>query len=274
MKQSNNSIKAKKSGVSYTISAVIMTATVLTLTLVAWSYANQILEQERGATEFDVAMQSMLSFDDAFENIAWKPQSSRSARFILDYGQLELEPNVDLTVDVTEYPGANYSSSTGYLKYSIKTKYVTFGDGYQSEFLGNEDLISNGAGSYGKGLLSQNSGWVSMTLFYGIKAMKTSTLIPTTGGVPVHTVDIWIVEMNTTEQIESFTELDLEAKCLSVITTTMANGGDGFNIDASGGCTVSVQLGEYTDEIFIDLDGEEGDKVVFNFVVTSVQVSL
>ena len=77
MKQSNNSIKAKKSGVSYTISAVIMTATVLTLTLVAWSYANQILEQERGATEFDVAMQSMLAFDDAFENIAWKPQSSR-----------------------------------------------------------------------------------------------------------------------------------------------------------------------------------------------------
>jgi hypothetical protein len=160
------------------------------------------------------------------------------------------------------------------LKYSTKTKYVTFGDGYQSEFLGNEDLISNGAGSYGKGLLSQNSGWVSMTLFYGIKAMKTSTIIPTTGGVPVHTVDIWIVEMKTTEQIESFTELDLEAKCLDVLTTTMANGGDGFNIDASGGCTVSVQLGDKVDEIFIELDGEEGDKVVFNFVVASVQVSI
>ncbi len=271
MKQLKNSIKSKKLGVSYTISAVIMTGMVITLTLVAWSYANQILEQERGATEYDVAMQSMLAFHDAFENVAWKPQSSRTARFILDYGQLELVPNIELAVNVTEYPGANYSGSTGYLKYSTKTKYVTFGEGYQSKFLGNDDLISNGAGSYGKGLVSQNSGWVSMTLFYGIKAMKTSTIITTTGAVRINTVDFWIVEMNTTEQITSFTELDLDAKCLDVTTTTMANGGDGYDI-VDGGCTISVQLGNMTEEIFITLD--DADKVVFNFVVTSVQVNL
>jgi hypothetical protein len=267
-----NNMMSKKLGVSYTVSAVIMTATAITLTLVAWSYANQILDQERGATEFDVAMDSMLAFNDAFENIAWKPQSSRAARFILDYGQLELIPDVNLTVNVAEYEGVEYSGSTGYIKYSIETKYLTFVEGYQSNFLGNDDLISNGAGSYSKGLVSQDSDSVSITLFYGIKAMKATTLDTTQGSVRVNNVDIWIVELKTTEQLTSFTELDLNAECLDVFTRTMAGSdGNGYLVE-NNNCTIAVQLGDYmTDEVTITLDG---DKVVFNFVVASVQVSL
>ena len=216
-------------------------------------------------------MESILAFNDAFENIAWKPESSRTARFILDYGQLELIPNIDLAVNVTEYPGASYSGSTGYLKYSTQTKYLTYGEGYQSNFLGNDDLISNGAGSYAKGLISQNSGWISMTMFYGFRAMKSSTIAATTGDQVNH-VDIWIVEIKTTEQLSRFTELDLNAHCLNVTTTTMASGGDGYDIAGNNGCTIAVKLGEtMVDEIFLELDG---DKVVFNFVISSVQVTL
>lgn len=270
MKKPKNSLKSRKLGVSHTVSAVIMTATAITLTLVAWSYANQTLGQQRGATEFDVAMESVLAFNDAFENIAWKPQSSRSARFIIDYGQLQLIPNMDLVVNVTNYAGASHSGKTGYLRYSISNKYVSFVEGYHTNFLGNDDFISAGAGSYAKGSITQNSGWVYVDLIYGVRVMKSTTVETAQGGVRVNNVDIWIIEMNTTAQSASYAEFDLTVRCLDVKTITEALDGDGY--DVNGGCSINVQFGDdVVDSTTIDLDG---DKVVFNFIIASLQVTL
>ena len=272
MKKSKNHLKSRKLGVSYTISAIIMTATAITLSLVAWSYANQTLAQQRGATEFDVTMQSILAFNDAFENIAWKPQSSRSARFILDYGQLQLIPDLDLVVNVVDYSGASYSNSTGYLRYTTLTKFVSFGAGYHSNFIGDDRFISTGAGTYAKGTVSQNTDYVHMDLIYGIRVMKSSTIST------VDNVDIWIIKMETTEQSASNTELDLNAKCIDVETKTYAtNSENGYPV-VNGEATVGVQLGgnisdgpDISDSITIPLDGQ---RVVFNFIISTVKVNI
>jgi len=271
MRRSKYHLKSRKLGVSYTVSAIIMTATAITLTLVAWSYANQTLAQQRGATEFDVTMESMLAFNDAFENIAWKPLSSRSARFILDYGQLQLIPNLDLVVNVTNYSGASYSGSTGYLRYTTQTKFVSFGDGYYSNFIGDDSLISSGAGTYAKGTISQDPDWVHVDLIYGIRVMKSATVNT------VDHVDIWIIEMETTEQSARYAELDLNAKCIDVMTKTFpTNYGNGYPV--TGDATIVVQLGGnisgssvISDSITVPLSGQS---VVFNFIVSTVQVKI
>ncbi|MBE0512903.1 hypothetical protein IBX38_07625 [Candidatus Bathyarchaeota archaeon] len=272
-----------KLGVSYTISAVIMTVTAITLTLVASSYAYQILEQQRGATEFDVAMKSILAFDDALENVAWKPQASRSARFTVDYGQLELIPNdalrgMHLIVNVTGYPNASYSLSrdffTGYIRYGTKTKYANFGEGYQSYFLGNNRTISNGAGSYGRASIEQGSGWVYMTLTYGVRVMKASTINVTDGDyqVRVNYVDIWIIKIDIAKWSTYIGDFDLKAKCLNVTTIPDCGPeGNGYNLDGDKQCNITVQLGEDKSYTPIQLDG---DKVVFNFVIATVQVGV
>ncbi len=261
-----------KLGVSYTISAVIMTVTAISLTLVAASYAYQIMEQQKGATEFDVAMESILAFNDALENIAWKPQASRSARFTVNYGQLELKPDLDLIVNVTDYPGVGYSNSTGYIIYSTRTKYVSFGEPYRSYFLGDNRTLSTGAGSYGRGSIEQISGWVNMTLSYGVRAMKASTIETTQGTVRVNNVDIWIIRMNITKSSTNIGEFDLKAKCLDVITDTRAGPeGNGYYVQNEQ-CNIAVQLGDNPlDMATIELDG---DKVVFNFVIATVQVKV
>jgi len=270
----------EKLGVSYTISAVIMTVTAITLTLVASSYAYQILEQQRGATELDVARESILAFDDALENIAWKPQASRWARFTVDYGQLDLIPNKSLIVNVTGDPNASYSLSrefsTGYIMYSTKIKYANFGEGYQSYFLGNERTITNGAGSYGRAAIEQESGWVYMTLSYGVQAMKTSTINVTQESqtVRVNSVDIWIIRISVPDSSRgtNIGDFDLKAKCLNVTTIPDCGlQGNGYNLDGDKRCNITVRLGEDMYNTVIQLDG---DKVVFNFVVATVQVSV
>lgn len=274
MKKPKNPFLFHKLGVSYTISAVIMTVTAISLTLVASSYAYQILEQQRGATEFDAARESILAFNDALENIAWKPQASRSARFTVNYGQLNLIPNRDLVVNVTDYSNANYLGSTGYITYSTRTKYVNFGEDYQSYFLGNNGTLSIGAGSYGRGSIEQISGWVYITLSYGVRAMKASTIESTQGTVRVNNVDIWIIRISIPDSSRgtNIGDFDLKAKCLNVTTDTRA-GPDGNGYDVlNGRCNIAVRLGDNPlDKATIELDG---DKVVFNFVVATVQMSV
>jgi hypothetical protein len=261
------------SAVSYAISAVIMTAAIISLVLVASSYAYQILEQQRGATEFDVARKSILAFNDALENIAWKPQASRSARFTVNYGQLELKPNVPLIVNVTDYPNASYSDETGYVIYSTKTTYANFGEGYQSYFLGNNRTLSDGAGSYGRASIEQNSGWVYIPLTYGVRAMKTSTINVTDGDhqVRVNYVDIWITKIDIAKWSTYIGDFDLKARCLDIETfSTPAYIVNGENRN----CNVTAQLGiEPLNWTLIRLD-DDADQVVFNFVVATVQVSV
>ncbi len=267
------------SAVSYTISAVIMTAVTLTLVLVASSYTYQALEQQRGATEFDAAKKSILAFDDALRDAAWKPEATRSARFTVNYGQLELIPNVPLVVNVTGYQNASLSLSrevlTGYISYKTKTTYISFEEGSSTYFLGSSRTLADGAASYGRASIEQNAGWVNMVLNYGVRAMKTSTISVTQGNqtVRVNNVDIWITRINITNWSTYVGEFDLRVHTLAVATESFAgDDGNGYSLGAEKQCNISVGLGSNPlDTTSIDLDG---DKVALNFVIATLQVTV
>ena len=125
--------------VSTAISALIITAVTATLVMVVAAYAYYVLDQQRGGAEFEVAKKSILAFDDALQDAAWKLNASRAARFKIDFGNLLLIPdaitlNVTATIDSSNYTLG--SISTGLIKYSISTQYVTFGANYTSYILG------------------------------------------------------------------------------------------------------------------------------------------
>lgn len=256
-------------GVSYAISAVIMTVTTITLVLVASTYAYQILEQQRGMSEFEVAEKSILAFDDAVRDIAWDPQGSRSVRFTVDYGHLELLPNntvkgLPLKVNVTDYPNANYSSYTGYVKYCMSTKYVTFGNGYQSYILGdNTTIATKSTESFGRALIEQESGWINITFSYRVRAMRTSVV--QVGNDTVNYVDVYIIKIVVTKWSSYVGDLDLVARNVGITTKSYGP----YDVDDDD-CKIKVSLGESNDETEISLDP---GKVVFNFIIAEIKVS-
>jgi hypothetical protein len=250
-----------------------MTATIAVLVLVSGTYTYQVLEQQRGAAEFEIAKKSILAFDDALENIAWKPQGARSARFTVNYGQLELVPDTQLAVSAMGYEAANYSVGTGYLRYGITTAFVNFGANYSSYLLGSGRMISNGTGSYGSALVAQSSGWVTLTLTYGVRAMKTSTTNITEGDqqVVVNYVDIWVTNLQIEKWATYVGDFDLQVKCLGVETLPT----EVYDVtDANRQFNITVQLGDGPlSSILMQLDSN-AEKVVFNFVVATLQVSV
>jgi hypothetical protein len=68
-------------------------------------------------------------------------------------------------------------------------------------------------------------------------------------------------------------DFDLKAKCLDVTTEPLAGDGNGYVLDVNKQCNITVRLEEDESFTTIQLDAD-ADRVVFNFVVATVQVSV
>ncbi len=282
MRKSLSSLLQHKRAVSYTVSAIIITATTISLVLVASLYAYQVLEQQRGATEFDVAKESLLAFNDALENVAWKTGAVHSSRFTVEYGYLQVIPNGtqdSRSVTINATVGGNTTAllpemKTGFLQYFLSNRYISFGEGYSSYILRDSSTVNDGsAGGYGRAVIKQQSGWVTITLDYQVRAMKTSVINVTIGATetPVNYVDIWIIRLVTAGTISSpwsyIHDFDLKARCLSVQTTSYEWP---YQVQ-SGNATISVQIDDATNSVNVPL---VAGNVVFNLIVSEVQVSV
>ncbi len=254
---------------------MIMTAVTVALVLAAFVYAYQMLEQQRGVSEWEIARKSLLAYNDALENVAWKPAAVRSTRFTAQYGYLQLIPDansisISATVNgVTQsLSNATYPGTTGMVKYWLSTEYVTFGPDYELYILGNSSsLISSSSDSYGRAVINQQPGMVSMTLDYRVRAMRTSVI--DVNDVQTNYVDIWVIKLSmlVPSAWSYVNEFDLQAKTLSVVTASHS-----FTGVTNQTSVVSVQIGSApASQVPIVL---EPGTVVYNVVVADVQVNV
>ena len=262
--------------VSYAVSAIIITAVTATLALVAFFYAYQVLDRQRGMSEFEVMQKSFLAFDDALEDVAWKPGATRSTRFTAQYGYLQLIPSnktisISATVNGVSKPLSNgtFPGKTGIVKYWLSTNYVSYDPNYESYILGNSSsVISGSAEGYGRSVIEQQTGWVTITLDYRVRTMRTAVI--NVNGTQTNYVDIWVIKVsmlvaNAWSYIHDF---DLQARTLSVRTASYS-----FNNVSNQTTSVSVQIGtDPAQQVPISL--VVPGSVVYNVVVADVQVNV
>jgi len=257
--------------VSYAISAVIITAATVTLVMIVAMYAYQVLERQRGATEFEVAKKSILAFDDALQDAAWKLNASRTVRFKVEYGTLKLIQNT-LTLNVSARIGDSSenhtlgSVSTGLMRYSIGTRYVTLGANNASYILGNDSLIvARSTESLGRVFIEQGLGVVSVTLSYRARAIRTSVI--EVNSTMVNYVTIWLVKVVTVYPTTHIHDFDLRVKCISIKTNTVGP----YDVTGADYCTITVDSEGESSSAQVGLDL---GKVVFSVVVAEVKVSV
>jgi len=253
--------------VSTAISALIITAVTATLVMAVAMYAYHVLEQQRGAAEFEVAKKSILAFDDALQDAAWKLGASRAARFNVDFGSLVLIPDaMNLTVIAT-IGGSNYtlgSVLTGSVRYSTSNRYISFGENYKSYVLGDSDLVvTDSTESLGRALVEQNPALVDITLSYRVRAMRTVYL--NVNGTWVNYVSIWLIRVVTSSSTHLH-DFDLKAKSLSIQTNTIDPG-----VSVTSNCIISVESSSESGSATVSLDS---GKVIFNVRVAEVKVSV
>jgi hypothetical protein len=265
---------SNRSGASYAISAVVITATTIALVLVASTFAYQTLDQQRGTSEFNIAKNSLFSFDDGLRDVAWSLKGSRNTRFAIDYGKLTLFPDnaeygldLNVNVEIDGFAIPPYKDTTGYVVYSIPQKYLTYRVTEPYYILGDEQLIvTEGTADLGRLLVSQESGWVNSFLSYRIRVMETST-ITLSNDTTLSYVNVLIIKMKISDFSDYVGELDLTAKAADLSTISYES-----TVGINKQCIVSAQLGDQLSEISIDLN-PNCDKVVVNFLISEMEVS-
>jgi hypothetical protein len=262
-----NKFRSNKVAASYAISAVVITASTIALVLVASTFAYQTLDQQRGKSEFNLTQKALLSFDDGIRDIAWSLEGSRYTRFAMDYGQLNLFPENSVNLIVTAKVGTNFVTKpfkTGYIQYQIPIKYITFGQREPFYVLGDsKTLITEGTESLGRILVSQDSDLVSADLSYRVRAVETSVV--NVDGFDTSYVNIWIVKMKIDSYSENVGSLDLTARAKTLKTEPTAI----YEVPSDGNCIIQVDFGNQSHEEILSLNGE---KVVFNFIISTVEI--
>ena len=263
---------SNKSGVSYTISSVIITATTVILVLIASTFAYQLLEQQRGTSEFNLAKNSLMTLDDAIQDIAWSIKGARQTRFSIDYGQLDLFPDNDelgmnLTIDIREggvlHSSKNYT--TGYVEYSIPEQSVSFARREPYYILGNEEiLLDDGTASLGCIFVYHNSGWVNTRLSYRVREMETSII--TVDGKITSYVNVWIVKLKISDFSANIDNFDLSSNAYSMYTETIGP------FDINDAFTISAQFGDDSSSEKPILLNADSESVVFNFIISEVEL--
>jgi len=256
---------------------MIMTAVTVALVLAAFVYAYQILERQRGQSEWEVAKKSILAFNDALETVAWKSAgATRSTRFTAQYGYLQLIPSVNsITISATvngqfkDLYNVTYPGKTGVIKYWLSTNYVSFDANYESWILGDSSSVITGSGSsYGRAVIRQEPGMVSISLDYRVRAMRTSVI--KIGVEDTNYVDIWVVKLSmlVSKPWSYVHDFDLQARALSVRTASHSY--TGVTNQTS---VVKVQIGSDPASqapITLTVPGS----VVFNVILAEVQVNV
>jgi hypothetical protein len=259
-----DSLRKNRKATSPAVSAVIITAVTVVLVLVSGSYAYQTIERQRGASEFDTVRESVLVFDDAVRDVAWDLGGSRSARFTVNYGQLQSLSGGELVVNASA--GGNRVSenvSTVLVRYSISNNYINYGDNYKAYILGNENqIVTSSTESFGRALVEQKYGWVNITLGYRVRVMRTSVV--KVGNDTVNYVDILIIKTAAPKLSTYLGDFDLAARNVGITTKSYGP------YNANGLCSVSAGIGGSSSSATINL---EPGKVVFNFVIAEVQVT-
>ena len=258
-----------------------MTATTIALVIAASLYAYQVLDQQRGQAEFGVAVKSILAFDDALENVAWKTNGTLSTRFTVQYGELRIFPEtssgsnpIALRARVGSNDALLYSNRTSLLSYYLSNRYVTFGEGHQSYVLGNQTaLLVGSTGSYGRAVVRQSGGWVNVTLDFRVRAMLTSRVLVSSTGRYVNYIDVWVIKTEVHPAIRAYSyyaylhDFDLKARSVSVQTTSW-----GPYPATGGSAQLNATVGKTATNPPIVFSINPSEDVVFNVIVARVQV--
>jgi len=263
------SIRHNRRAASPAVSMVIITAATVVLVLVSGTYAFQVLERQQAASEFDTIQKSMLAFDDAVRDIAWDRGGSRSIRFTVRYGLMRLHPeNKTISVGV-DGTNLNYQYKSAVVKYYMADSYSSLGSEYASYILGDsKTVVSSITDSIGQVFVAQEAGFASIALSYRVRVSSEGPAVTINGSQKLNYVDIVLIKLSSVNSAIGFSDFDLVAKNVGVITKQYGPFPVGSEKDYS--VTVSV---DGAPTATLPVVGLEAGRVVFNLIISEVKIS-
>jgi hypothetical protein len=235
--------------------------------LVAGSFAVTVLDSQQASTEFNALEKSILAFDDAVRDVAWKTGASRSVRFATSRGTFQTtSTNRSIEIKFNGQPvGDPVQTST--IKYVMSDSYINL-ENEQYYILGNATpVVSSISDSVGQVLLARESGFASISLSYRVRVSYEGTYSVQDGGEYISTdyVNIYVIRLSSGDLSLANGDFNMVAKNTGLTTNFYK-----FPNVGQGNIHVSVNGQQQGPPVSIDLAGAQ---VVVNLIISDVSVT-
>jgi hypothetical protein len=160
---------------------------------------------------------SMLSLENSITSIAWSPGSSEPCSFGDYGGTFKVEPaEKGLIISVTNgsFSETIFNSSVGKIVYEL-----TPSESQTTDFLegDNKAIINQSAFSMAQLYVSPGSEFQEAILCY--RPFASSAVIGSSGGKPVNDLRIYIINLNSSQNLTLTREFCLKVTCVNVAST-------------------------------------------------------
>ena len=227
MKELERRRTTARRGLSTPVSLLFIIFSLTIVSTIAYSYALNRMGNRKEGLKLYAAEEKMLDMEEAISDVTWSPGSVRTLAFSDYGGQLRTEPSTNhLLINVT-MDGSTYTifdDDTGQIIYELPSTVI---GRYDVWIRGDDRSIVNHSASY-QAQMSVAIGEEREELITRYRPLLSSSTGDLVSDRRINNIRIYIINLNSSETIESGGEFHVKAVGDSV-TTTVHN----YDLDAS-----------------------------------------
>jgi hypothetical protein len=214
------------------------------------------------------AKQSMNAIEKSLQLVVWQPGSSKTLEFGDCGGTLKTEPSANLlTINVTDgtFSEVIFNSSVGELIYELPYSQSADTGLYLK---GTSQVVENKSGAVMAQLYIE-SGEEHPQIVLRYRPMVSSVAGGTENGKPVNNVRIYVVNLNSSRNLEMVGKIPIKVSCVN--TTTSVNS---YNLSYSPETlSVHATLGERQAQVSVPISGNENGAIInVELVVSNTKI--
>jgi len=219
LKKASSRLLLSKKGMAIPVTFLILLVSLSFIISLTYCLAVSKVNSRSQLLKVSAAKQGMLYLEDSIASVAWSPGSSQVYSFDDCGGKLRVEPEAkNLLINLTDnsFYDIVFNSSVGKAVYELPPSESQ----YDSLFLkGDSRVVINQSRSTMTQLhISQGAEFREITLCY--RPLASSTEIGSSGGKPVNSLRIYVINLNSSQDTTLQGNFHLEVTCLNVTSSS------------------------------------------------------
>jgi len=236
---------------------------------VTYYFAVSKVNTKSQTLKISVAKQNTDSLEEILQFVVWQPGSSKTFEFDDCGGTLKTEPSANrLLINITDninIADVVFNASVGGVIYELPYSESADTGLYLK---GDSRVVVNQSGSIMTQLYIEN-GEEHPEIVLRYRPMVSSVVLGTENGKPVNNVRIYIVNLNSSQNLELMGKIPLKTSCLSVETSINT-----YNVSYSlNSLTLKVSLSELQGQVSVPISSNaDGAIINVELVVCNIKI--
>ncbi|MGD9131043.1 MAG: hypothetical protein PVH73_05665 [Candidatus Bathyarchaeota archaeon] len=257
-----------KRALALPITFLLLFASLFAVISITYYFAVSKVNVNNQILQISSAKQSMNTIEKSLQLVVWQPGSSKTIEFGDCGGTLKTEPSANLlTINVTDetFSEVIFNSSVGGLIYELPYSQSADTGLYLK---GTSQVVENRSGAVMTQLYIE-SGEEHPEIVLRYRPVVSSVTGGTENGKPVNNVRIYVVNLNSSQNLVLMGKIPIKTSCVN--TTTYVNS---YNLSYSpDSLTVKATINERQAQVSVPISGNENGAIInVELVVSNTKI--